>query len=417
MPRRQFRGWAAGAAALLLVVPVVLVAIGVIPLGRKDSQPPDSAPPSATKPDAPEPLGAPRVTPFLAGGAIRKQPAWSPTGNLIAYVSDEAGNDDIWICDPSGANPLNLTASFKGLDQYPAWSPDGQRIAFYSERDGGGVYIMSLLGGDVRKLVSIKSGILYTFSLSWAKNGQIVYTNFDAAGNKQVYRITESNPTPECLTAKLGATNGQSGELAPSGDLLAFHNSLVDLHATLYVGELRSGTFQTLEHGVGLPHWGTQGTRLFFVSRRDGLADLWVRDVAPVTGIPSGKAQRLTSGLGLREYTWSPDGRRLLAVKATSRSRLWVFPTEPERLMDLSAGRPLTGEGFNDRYPSWTSDGGAILFGSNRRGSDDVWMVRLDAPNLVRLTIGPEEVGIRGLPRTAAGSPCRWPERRAKHFT
>jgi serine/threonine protein kinase len=148
VPRRRFQGWAAGAAALLLVVPVVLVAIGVIPLGRKGSQPPDSAPPSATKPDAREPLGAPRVTPFLAGGAIRKQPAWSPTGNLIAYVSDEAGNDDIWICDPSGANPLNLTASFKGLDQHPAWSPDGQRIAFFSERDGGGIYTMSLLGGD-----------------------------------------------------------------------------------------------------------------------------------------------------------------------------------------------------------------------------------------------------------------------------
>src|SRR5262249_37901596 len=154
----------------------------VISLGRKDSHPPDSAASPATKPDAPEPLGAPRVTPFLTGGAIRKQPAWSPTGNLIAYVSDEAGNDDVWICDPAGANPINLTAKLPGLDQPPAWSPDGQRIAFFSERDGGGIYTMSVLGGEVRKIVSVKPGVLYTFSLTWAKNGQIVYTNFDAAG-------------------------------------------------------------------------------------------------------------------------------------------------------------------------------------------------------------------------------------------
>ena len=57
----------------------------------------------------PTPLAASRMTPFLSSEAIEKQPAWSPTGDLIAYVSDAAGNDDIWIADPSGAHPLNLT--------------------------------------------------------------------------------------------------------------------------------------------------------------------------------------------------------------------------------------------------------------------------------------------------------------------
>jgi Tol biopolymer transport system component len=389
IPRRRSRRWAAGAAALLLVLPVVLVATGVIPLGRKDSHPPDGTSPSAAKPDAPEPLGTSRVTPFLAGDAIRKQPAWSPAGNLIAYVSDEAGNDDIWICDPAGANPINLTATFNGLDQHPAWSPDGQRIAFFSERDGGGIYTMSVLGGDARKLVSLKSGILYTFSLSWAKNGQIVYTNYDANGKKQVYAVTESNRTPECLTAKLNAPEGHFGELSPSGQLLAFLSPAILFGATLFVGDFRSGTFETLEHGVGLPHWGPQGNRIFFVTERDGFPDLWALDVDPRNGARSGKARRLTSALDLREYALSPDGRKLLAVKAKHQSKLWSFAATLERIRDLSAGQALTTGGFSDSTPCWMPDGKALLFMSNRRGSEDIWKLTLGTTNPVRLTRGP----------------------------
>lgn len=73
---------------------------------------------------------APRVSPFLATSAVEKQPSWNPTESLIAFVSDEAGNDDIWLVDASGANPVNLAASHHGVDAHPTWSPDGQRIAF-----------------------------------------------------------------------------------------------------------------------------------------------------------------------------------------------------------------------------------------------------------------------------------------------
>src|SRR5439155_24014857 len=126
-------------------------------------------------------------------------------------VSDEAGNDDIWICDASGASARNLTGDFPGVDDHPAWSPDGERIAFFSERDGGGIYSMSVLGGPARKLARVTSNILYSFSLTWAKNGDILYNDFDEAGKKQVYRITESDPTRECLTAKVGAPDGHFG--------------------------------------------------------------------------------------------------------------------------------------------------------------------------------------------------------------
>src|SRR5262249_3063748 len=135
---------------------------------RQDAKAIDSPVPVRTAAvDPTEPAGTPRVTPFLAGEALRKQPSWRPTRNLIALASDESGNDDIWICDPSGANPLNLTASFKGADSHPAWSPDGQRLVYFSERDGGGLFTMTLLGGDIRKLIPLQPGRVPSLTIGW----------------------------------------------------------------------------------------------------------------------------------------------------------------------------------------------------------------------------------------------------------
>ena len=92
-------------------------------------------------------LAAPQVTPFLVGQALGSAD-WSPLGNLIAYESTESGNWDLWICDDTGSNPLNLTTGSEGIDRFPAWSPDGKSIAFYSDRDGPGIYTMTATGGE-----------------------------------------------------------------------------------------------------------------------------------------------------------------------------------------------------------------------------------------------------------------------------
>lgn len=335
------------------------------------------------------------MTPFLGGGPNLRQPAWSPAGNLIAYVSDESGNDDIWICDPSGANPLNLTADSKGVDAFPTWSPEGNRLAFFSERDGGGIYTMAALGGDVRKLVSIKPGVLYTFSLTWSNAG-IVYTNFDKTGKKQVYRVSDSNSAPECLTAKVGAVEGQFGDISPSGNLMVFLNPGIYLTAEMYVANLRTGKYQLLEKSVGMPRWNSQGNRIFFLSEREGRIDLWSVDVDPVTGARRRESKRLTGGVDLSEYSFNPDERKLIAARGKSRCRLWAFPTDRERVTDLSSGRPLTSAGFMDMRPNWIEDGKALFFSSDRRGSTDVWKLTLGAAgapdrgaSFERLTRGP----------------------------
>jgi Tol biopolymer transport system component len=331
----------------------------------------------------------PRVAPFLAGEGVRKQPAWSPTGNLLAYVSDEVGSDDVWICDAAGANARNLTADHNRpgkpwTNSHPAWSPDGERLAFFSDRDGGGLFLMSALGGPASKLVAVKPGIHYTFSLSWGANGDLIYTDFDKEDRKQVYRVSEAKPDPECLTTKVGVTEGMAGVLAPNRRLLAFTGTSVDLGAPLYTADLRTGRSEALLYGVGFPCWGPDG-RLYYVSRRDGLPDLWGLPVDPETGKRGGPPRRLTSGLGLAEYTFHPDGRRLIATRQRHQSQLWSFPASEEHLSDLKSGKQLTGGGFEDQAVAALPDGG-VVFQSTRRGKVDVWKVGLDGGAPLRLS-------------------------------
>jgi Tol biopolymer transport system component len=381
-PPRLSRTWAV-IAGVVLAAALVWVVLGLPGLIRRAPEPPQ--PPLG----APFFFGAPRITPFLGRDAVRRQPTWSPAGDFIAYVSDESDRDDIWVCDASGASARNLTADFPAPNAFPAWSPDGQRIAFYSERDGGGIYIMPMLGGPARKMVTVKPAILYTFSINWCSKGPIVYTNFDAAGKKQVYSITEADPTPQCLTEKVGATDGHYGELSPSGDFLAFLDSGINLTAGLFIGDLRKGVVRKLEQGVATPHWDPQGKRLFFISGRASGFDLWMVNIDPRSGAAIGEAHRLTSALDVNDFTFSPDGKKAIAaVKSRSQSRLWSFPTDREQHTELSAGRRLT-DGFIDAYPSWSADGKTVLFSSNRRGPGDLWKLNADSASPVRVTYGP----------------------------
>ncbi|MCH8038222.1 MAG: PD40 domain-containing protein, partial [Proteobacteria bacterium] len=84
--------------------------------------------------------------------AVDREPAWSPAGDLIAFVSDRDGNAEIYVISPDGSNLLRLTDEL-AEDSEPSWSPDGRRILFRSSRDGNDdLYTMLADGSDPTRL-------------------------------------------------------------------------------------------------------------------------------------------------------------------------------------------------------------------------------------------------------------------------
>ncbi len=64
---------------------------------------------------------------LTSGNAREFQPAWSPDGKSIAYVTWSSEGGQLWKVAASGGTPVQLSRSL-GVYSNPAWSPDGTKI-------------------------------------------------------------------------------------------------------------------------------------------------------------------------------------------------------------------------------------------------------------------------------------------------
>jgi Tol biopolymer transport system component len=71
------------------------------------------------------PDGQPRQ--LLSGDAREFQPAWSPDGKWLAYVTWSNAGGQLWKVPSDGGTPVQLTKT-PALYSNPVWSPDGTRI-------------------------------------------------------------------------------------------------------------------------------------------------------------------------------------------------------------------------------------------------------------------------------------------------
>ncbi|MGD8584272.1 MAG: hypothetical protein PVJ75_02880 [Chloroflexota bacterium] len=78
----------------------------------------------------------------------------SSASRRILFTSDREVNNDIFIMDLDGGNPINLTSN-SASDIQPVWSADGEWLAFTTDRTGNlEVFVLPSAGGEALNLTN-----------------------------------------------------------------------------------------------------------------------------------------------------------------------------------------------------------------------------------------------------------------------
>jgi imidazolonepropionase-like amidohydrolase/Tol biopolymer transport system component len=91
---------------------------------------------------------------LASGMAWDMQPRYSPDGKWIAFTSDRAGGDNLWIMDASGGNARQISKETFRLLNNPVWHPNGRYLAgrkhFTTRRSlgTGELWLYNLDGGE-----------------------------------------------------------------------------------------------------------------------------------------------------------------------------------------------------------------------------------------------------------------------------
>jgi tricorn protease len=83
-------------------------------------------------------------------GVADRHAVWSPTGEKVAWFSDESGEYGLIVADQDGSNPRRVQIPSPTFFFVPTWSPDGTRLAF-TDTDYR-VLIMDVETGDVTQV-------------------------------------------------------------------------------------------------------------------------------------------------------------------------------------------------------------------------------------------------------------------------
>lgn len=342
---------------------------------------------------------------LTSGLAWDIQPRYSPDGKQIAFTSDRAGGNNLWIVDAGGGAPRQVTKEPFRLLNSPAWHPEGCYLAgrkhFTTRRSlgTGEIWLYNLDGGEGVQLVKRPSEE-YQKELgepAFSPDGRyLYYTQNATSGERFEYAQDVNKGVFDIRRLELAsgevevAVSGPGGAVLPTPSpderWLAFVRRLRTpsaLKTALFLKDLRSGAERPLYteldrdmqetwaiHGVyPTMDWTPDGGSVVFWAgggiKRVEVASGAVREIAfhVADTRTTVVAQRFAVDVApeqvrsrmVRFAAVSPDGQR---VVFEAFGRLW--------LQDVNGGqaRRLTRDETSafELFPAWSRDGRRLVF-------------------------------------------------------
>jgi imidazolonepropionase-like amidohydrolase/Tol biopolymer transport system component len=194
------------------------------------------------------------------------QPVFSPDGQYIAYTSDEAGGDNIWIMKADGTEARAVTSETFRLLNSPAWSPDGEFIVarkhFTASRSlgAGEIWQYHKTGGSGIMLTERPDDQKDLGEPAFSPDGKYIYFSQDDTPGKTfhyskdsesgIYQIKRfERETGKWEVVLDGAGGAIRPTPSPDGKYLAYIRR-VDFQSTLFLYNLKSGEHIKLYDGL-----------------------------------------------------------------------------------------------------------------------------------------------------------------------
>lgn len=332
---------------------------------------------------------------ITSGMSWDTQPTFSPDGRSIAFISDRSGSDNVWLVDPEGGDPKQVTKETELSS--PSWSPDGQFIAvrrhFTSQRSlgAGEVWLYHRTGGAGVQMTKRSNDQKDLGEPAFSPDGAYLYFSKDATPGKYfeynkdphagIYVIDRMDRETGRIERFLGGAGGATTPTPSHDGARLAYVRRAGLKTALFVNDVASGEDVLLYDGLDRDMqetWAVQGVYPHLAWTPDDAAVVFwaggkIRrvDVATkkLTTIPfrvqdrremraalrypvDVHPERFTTRM-LRSVTISPDGARAVYVAL---GRIYVQELG-------AAARPLTEgrDGF-EQHPAFSRDGTRVVY-------------------------------------------------------